>query len=159
LNPASTQETEYLTVLSQESVRVTLRLAPNPLRLTARIFSQMNTCGHSPYITSSLTRGDESVIYNCCGTRQRIHSRIRVPWDSRPYFTVPDSGLFASTLHGPNIKHYSQQFLCCCLHIRCRGNLFTEPLPNNAYLLWLHYFVLHASSQYKNYCLLRSETL
>jgi hypothetical protein len=23
--------------------------------------------------------------------RQRIHSRIRVPWDSRPYFTVPDS--------------------------------------------------------------------
>jgi hypothetical protein len=28
------------------------------LRLTARIiFSQLNTCGHSPYITSSLTRG------------------------------------------------------------------------------------------------------
>jgi hypothetical protein len=33
-------------------------LAPSPLRLTARIiFSQMNTCGHSHYITSSLTRG------------------------------------------------------------------------------------------------------
>jgi hypothetical protein len=34
-------------------------LAPSPLRLTARIFfSQLNTCGHSPYIiTSSLTRG------------------------------------------------------------------------------------------------------
>jgi hypothetical protein len=25
------------------------------------------------------------------GTRQRSHSRVRVPWDSRPYFTVSDS--------------------------------------------------------------------
>jgi hypothetical protein len=32
-------------------------LAPNPFRLTARIFFQLNTCGHSPYGTSSLTRG------------------------------------------------------------------------------------------------------
>jgi hypothetical protein len=33
-------------------------LVPSPLRLTARIFFfQLNTCGHSPYITSSLTRG------------------------------------------------------------------------------------------------------
>jgi hypothetical protein len=32
-------------------------LAPSPLRLTAWIFSQLHTCGHSPYITSSLTRG------------------------------------------------------------------------------------------------------
>jgi hypothetical protein len=32
-------------------------LAPSPLRLKARIFSQLNSCGHSPYITSSLTRG------------------------------------------------------------------------------------------------------
>jgi hypothetical protein len=31
-------------------------LAPSPLRLTVRIFFQLNTCGHSPYITSSLTR-------------------------------------------------------------------------------------------------------
>jgi hypothetical protein len=32
-------------------------LAPSPLRLTARIFSQLSTCGHSPCITSSLMRG------------------------------------------------------------------------------------------------------
>jgi hypothetical protein len=32
-------------------------LAPSPLRLTARFFSQLNTCSHCPYITSSLTRG------------------------------------------------------------------------------------------------------
>jgi hypothetical protein len=29
----------------------------SPLRLMARFFPQLNTCGHSPYITSSLTRG------------------------------------------------------------------------------------------------------
>jgi hypothetical protein len=48
-------------------VRVTLRLAvygqsvrlgDNPLRLTTSNFIfQLNTCGHSPYVTSSLTRG------------------------------------------------------------------------------------------------------
>jgi hypothetical protein len=32
-------------------------LAPSPLRLSASIFFQLNTCGHSPYVTSSLTRG------------------------------------------------------------------------------------------------------
>jgi hypothetical protein len=32
-------------------------LAPSPLRLTARIFFQLNTCDCSPYVTSSLTRG------------------------------------------------------------------------------------------------------
>jgi hypothetical protein len=33
-------------------------LAPSPLRLTARyVLPQLNTCGHSPYITSSLKRG------------------------------------------------------------------------------------------------------
>jgi hypothetical protein len=32
------------------------------------------------------------------GPRQRSHSRVRDPWDSRPYFTVPDSRLsFSST--------------------------------------------------------------
>jgi hypothetical protein len=31
-------------------------LAPSPLRLTARFFFQLNTCGHNPYVTS-LTRG------------------------------------------------------------------------------------------------------
>jgi hypothetical protein len=27
------------------------------------------------------------------GPRQRSHSQVRVPWDSRPHFTVLDSGL------------------------------------------------------------------
>jgi hypothetical protein len=31
------------------------------------------------------------------------------------------------------------------LHIHCHGNLFTEPLPSNGRILWLHYSGLHAS--------------
>jgi hypothetical protein len=33
-----------------------LILAPSSLKLTARFFSQLNTCGHSPYTISSLMR-------------------------------------------------------------------------------------------------------
>jgi hypothetical protein len=29
--------------------------------------------------------------------------------------------------------------LCCCLRIRCRGNVFTESLPSNERIFWLHY--------------------
>jgi hypothetical protein len=32
------------------------------------------------------------------GPRQRSHSRVRVPWDSRPYFTLSDSRLPFSSL-------------------------------------------------------------
>jgi hypothetical protein len=32
-------------------------LSPSPLRHTARIHFQLNTCGHRPYVISSLTRG------------------------------------------------------------------------------------------------------
>jgi hypothetical protein len=93
------------------------------------------------------------------GPSQLIHSQVRIPWDSRQYSTVSDSRLFFSsppttrsateislitTLHGPNRKHCLQQFLYCCLRIRCRGNLFTEPLRNNGRLIWLHYFGIQA---------------
>jgi hypothetical protein len=32
------------------------------------------------------------------GARQRSHSRVRVPWDTRPYFTVSDMRLPFSSL-------------------------------------------------------------
>jgi hypothetical protein len=32
--------------------------------------------------------------------------------------------------HGPHKKRRVQQF-CCCVCIRCRGNVFTDPLPSN----------------------------
>jgi hypothetical protein len=31
------------------------------------------------------------------------------------------------------------------MRIRCRGDLFTEPLPSNDNLVWLHYFGFQAT--------------
>jgi hypothetical protein len=39
----------------------------------------------------------------------------------------------------------AQQYLDCCLRIRCRGNVFTKSLPSNECLLWLHYSGFQAS--------------
>jgi hypothetical protein len=60
---------------------------------------------------------------------------------------VTDLSILNWTLlyNGPNRKRRSQQFLYFCSHIRCRGNLFTEPLPSNERLLWLHYSGLKSS--------------
>jgi hypothetical protein len=58
--------------------------------------------------------------------------------------TKPQLSSFITTLHGPNRKHRFQQFLYCCLRIRCRGNLFTNPLPSNE-RLWFHYSGLQES--------------
>jgi hypothetical protein len=92
-----------LVVASRVRVRVTFRLeayrqsvrrGAEPLETHGQnFFSQLNTCGHSPYITSSLTRGWGLSFTTAAGPRQRINSRVRVPWDSRSYFTVSDSRL------------------------------------------------------------------
>jgi hypothetical protein len=51
-------------------------LASGPLRPTTRNFFQLNSCGNSPYVTSSLTR-DGSVVYNCCWSESRgTHDHI-----------------------------------------------------------------------------------
>jgi hypothetical protein len=36
--------------------------------------------------------------------------------------------------HGPHRKRCVQQFFYCCMCIRCRGNVFTEPLPSKIYI-------------------------
>jgi hypothetical protein len=85
------------------------------------------------------------------GARQRSHSRVRVPWDSRPYFTVSDltpsttrratvevfdpastrdqcsnSQLttLTSSLHWPHRKHGSSVAVSnCCVHVCWRRPL------------------------------------
>jgi hypothetical protein len=94
------------------------------------------------------------------GPRQRSHSWVQVPRDSWPYFTVSDSRL--PQPGGPGSRNYIpqeqvgpvtppdnlgadptentvsiviEQYFDCCLHIRYRGNVFTQPLPSNGRLL------------------------
>jgi hypothetical protein len=42
------------------------------------------------FVRRPLWREKESVFYYAAGGCQRSLSRVRVPWDSRPYFTVSD---------------------------------------------------------------------
>jgi hypothetical protein len=59
-------------------LRVTLRLAKSPLRLTTiNVIFQLNSCGYSPYVTTSLTRGCAChlqliLVSESCGTRDHI---------------------------------------------------------------------------------------
>jgi hypothetical protein len=83
--------------------RFTLRLAiyrilfalTSPLRLTTSNFFifQLNTCGYSPYVTPFLMRGLVLSFTTAAGPRQRSDSKVPVPRDSWPYFTVSDSRL------------------------------------------------------------------
>jgi hypothetical protein len=97
------------------------------------------------------------------GSCQRNHFRVRVPWDSRPYFIVSDLRLPflsplmnrratvevfnpASTREGvltcppfitsgePNRDHRLQQFLYYCVLIRWCGNVSSEPVSSNGCL-------------------------
>jgi hypothetical protein len=117
-------------------VKVTLRLAGyrqsgrlgnKPLEVTTRFFFQLKTS----------------------------HSQVRVPRDSWPYFTVLDSRLpqpggpspriyIPQEQGGPVIPPgtgfpfrrllrlaYKTRFFYCFVGVRCRGNVFTEPLHRN----------------------------
>jgi hypothetical protein len=39
--------------------------------------------------------------------------------------------LLVTPLHELSRKHRFEQYLYCCMHICCRGNIFTKPLPRN----------------------------
>jgi hypothetical protein len=53
-------------------------------------YCQIVTC---LFVWGALWREDGSVVYIWCWPRQRSHFRVRVPWDSWPYFSVSDSRL------------------------------------------------------------------
>jgi hypothetical protein len=74
--------------------------------------------------------------------------------------------------HGSHKKHRAQQLYYCCVCVRCRGNVLTEPLSHNGLLFWLYYSGLHCSllktvrpekptgvSLFLNYSLLRTARL
>jgi hypothetical protein len=64
-----------------------------PLRLTtSKFFLRQNTCGYSPYVTSSLMRRCVSRLQMLIPP-QRSHSRVRVPRESWPHFTLSESKL------------------------------------------------------------------
>jgi hypothetical protein len=59
------------------------------LGLSTRFLLLSDSCGFVD-MGRSLWREDGSDVTIAAGPRQPNHSRVRVPWDSRPYFTVSD---------------------------------------------------------------------
>jgi hypothetical protein len=92
------------------------------------------------WVALSDERSDLSFVC-AAGPCQRSLSRVRVP-----------AGLGSSLYslgEDPTENTVSvviaQKYLDCCLLIHCPGNLFTESLPSNKRLLWLHYSDFQAS--------------
>jgi hypothetical protein len=129
----------------------------NLLGTPGKQFSQLNLSGYSPYVSSSLTRGCVCRLQLFYDPRQRSQSRIRVHWDSWPYFTASNSR--PSQRRGPDpliyipqeenhpvvlgwwpryvysawtawkTPHTTIHSVVEC--IRCSGNVFTQTFPRN----------------------------
>jgi hypothetical protein len=126
-------------------VRVTLRfiasqfaLVPSFLRLTTRVFFAPVvlpiTSWHAP------RRKHRFQQFLCCSARTRCCGNLCVSWSlpsngCTPYNIKQVLGrtnrLLSLIWHRPHRKWRVQQFFYCCVCIRCRGNIFTEPLPSN----------------------------
>jgi hypothetical protein len=94
---------ETLSIRSQLSLRLSLMLRPTVSRPVYRGIKHPSGAYDQIFITVRqlrvcwcgalfLARGRVSFTI-AAGPRQRSHSRVRVPWDSRPYFTVSESRL------------------------------------------------------------------
>jgi hypothetical protein len=121
-------------------------LAISPLRLTtSNIIFQLNICGYSPYVTSSLMRGwvcrlqlllvfasavilrSESrgthyqILLSQIRDSPNLEGQVPVSWTNSSF--GPDYSSSARTTHR---KQRFQQYLCCCMLIRCCGDVFVS---------------------------------
>jgi hypothetical protein len=70
-------------------------------------------------------------------------NHIQMPPEETQLFS-PGSGFLLHSLGADPTENTvsiitAQEYLDCCLFIRCTGNLFTESLLSNKHLLWLRY--------------------
>jgi hypothetical protein len=81
------------------------------------------------------------------GPRQRSHSRVRVPWNSRPYFTVSDSRLrFLSppTTHRATVEVFDPASTRDWLHSESESEAYLRTGGQSVSLSWIKhsYFIL-----------------
>jgi hypothetical protein len=96
------------------------------------------------------------------GPRQRSHSRVRVPWDLRPYFTVSDSSLpFSSPPTTPRVtvevfSPASTRDNCYSLYILCTDRTENATSKRSSLVAWRHYWRgLHKRHRFQQLLLLR----
>jgi hypothetical protein len=97
-------------------------LQTNPLRLTTSNFIfQLNTCGYSSYLTSSLTRGWVCRLQLLLVLASAVILRSE-SCGTRAYFTVSDSRLSQPGELGPHI--YIPRSRVARLYLQALGSLF-----------------------------------
>jgi hypothetical protein len=116
-------------------------LATSPLRLTTSNFIiQLNPCGYSPYLISSLTRGWVCRLQLLLVLASASNSQVRVPRDSWPPFTVSGSRL--PNLEGQVPVFISPRNRVTRLYPQELGSLFVASYDSQGYgggiLLRLH---------------------
>jgi hypothetical protein len=77
-----------------------------------------------------LWREDRSVVYYYCCPRQRSHFQVRVPRNSWPHFTVPDSRL--PQPGGPCLRIYPRNRVAQ-LYLQALGSLFVASYDSQGY--------------------------
>jgi hypothetical protein len=77
--------------------------------------------GKSPRYQFDRRVGGQQSRYGHCGVENKKFRKELTDFPFTTYYLIR---------HGPHRKRRAQQFYCCVC-IRCRGNVFTEPLPGN----------------------------
>jgi hypothetical protein len=80
-----------------------------------------------PYFTVS----DSRLPFSSLPTIRRAMVEVFDPASIERWTIFASVGLLITPLHEPRRTHRFQQYLYCCMHIRCPGNVFTELLPRN----------------------------
>jgi hypothetical protein len=105
----------------------------------SRLVTTLNHSGIAPHFTNhAKSFPARSVFTSTClvtasNNGYSSASRLKSSLNSYSLPTVYSCFivLFITPLHRPSRKHSFQQYIYCCMRIRCRGNVFTELLPRN----------------------------
>jgi hypothetical protein len=127
-------------VIPSEAVTLRLAVYRQSFPLGAKPHEYFNSCGHSPYVTSSLTRGWVCVLWICLAFVKCMYRTSGNTPAARTDNSVSFScfvAVWSSRCHGPHRKHSFQQFFYCCVRNRgCCHVTFTRTLHSNGCLSW-----------------------
>jgi hypothetical protein len=131
----------------RRSVGQSFLVSSSDLGLMTRFVLLSHNCGFVD-MGRPLWREDGSVFYNVQYTIYFTVSLFQlvelsyittdVQSASLSWYQAPIWGLWPDFSYCQTIV-IAKQYFDYCLRIRCRSNVFTEPLHSNKRLLWLHY--------------------
>jgi hypothetical protein len=98
----------------------------------ANIHTLQITTAHAKYFPACGVFTSRSLV-TASNSGESSTAALKSSLHSLPHRTHSDVPIFflVTHLHGPNRKHRFEEYIYCCMRIRYRGNVFTDPLPRN----------------------------